>query len=121
MNVACPRCKQPTALEEGKFVHHPEGEHVNPCPASYKTPDEVQKALDDPILYFGPGRVSRAIHWQNDMVMVFDVDGNQVEELQGRYSDHLVAAVLVASGPLTKFQWAVWLTGEVTEVNREEW
>lgn len=33
--------------------------------------------------------VSSAYRWANDMVMVFGLDGEQIPELQGAYSDDL--------------------------------
>lgn len=64
-------------------------------------------------------RVKTAIHWGNGMVMVFGEEGQQILELQGRYSE-VREKVLAASDAQTTFEIGVWNKGLQT-VPREDW
>lgn len=64
-------------------------------------------------------RVKSAIRWQNDMVMVFGADGQQIPDLQGRY-EHVYSAVLAAADDATVFKHGAWRDWLV-EVERDRW
>lgn len=60
--------------------------------------------------------------WQNDMVMTFGEDGEQIVQLQGRVSEDLVKRIVDAAEPdLTEFQIGTWGTGYVRVVKMDEW
>lgn len=52
-------------------------------------------------------RLMTAIRWQNDMVMCFDYDDQQIPELQGKYSE-VRRKVLAAADRDTVFRLGVW-------------
>lgn len=64
-------------------------------------------------------QIKRAIKWQNDMVMVFDLAGEQILELQGPYDD-VRDRVLAASDDKTVFEHGVWMDS-ITSVPKEDW
>jgi hypothetical protein len=64
-------------------------------------------------------KVKRVIRWQNGMVMVFGTDGEQISELQGRYSE-VKDRVLAAADDKTEFRYGVWNQSLIT-ISRDTW
>lgn len=64
-------------------------------------------------------RLKMAIRWQNDMVMCFDYDGQQIPELQGRYEE-MRRKVLAASDRDTIFRTGIWNTAAY-DIPRNRW
>lgn len=50
--------------------------------------------------------VAKTYRWQNGMAMVFDEDGEQIPELQGRATPELAEAIRKRSAPATV--WVGW-------------
>lgn len=63
-------------------------------------------------------RIMRVICWQNGQVMVFDQDGLQMPEYQGRLSE-VKAKILAAAGSDTLFEIGNWNTGQFRKITRE--
>ena len=63
--------------------------------------------------------IKDVIRFQNGMVMVFDENGEQLLEYQGRYEE--VRAKILAHAPASaRFSHAIWkLSGQ--PVSRKEW
>lgn len=64
--------------------------------------------------------IKTVIRWQNEMVMVFDEDGKQLEHYQGRY-ENVKDTVLAASQPETKFLHGVYGERTWKTVKKEDW
>ena len=61
--------------------------------------------------------INQVIRFQNDMVLVFDENGEQMPEFQGRYQD--VRVKILARAPRsTKFYHVTTIRGEAL---RKEW
>jgi hypothetical protein len=65
-------------------------------------------------------RLKLAVRWSNGMVMAFDEDGHQLQDLQGPYSEALREAVLARADPETRFEHGIW-RGCAQDVSRDEW
>lgn len=64
---------------------------------------------------------SNVIIWENGQVMVFDNMGQQIGELQGRYTKELCESILKHSTPTTKFEKGIWEEeGALRKISREE-
>jgi len=50
-------------------------------------------------------QIANVYHFGNGMVMVFDADGQQVPEYQGRYEDVIDKLRAVYSGPIIATDW----------------
>ena len=58
--------------------------------------------------------VAKVYHWSNNMVMVFDQSGKQIEKLQGPYLE-VRSTVLEACNNSTRFfraDWGSWREGD---------
>lgn len=65
--------------------------------------------------------IKEAILFENEMVMVFDENGEQIPEYQGRHSK-VVAKVILNSTDKTVFKFAKWKESVVlVEVSKEQW
>jgi hypothetical protein len=64
--------------------------------------------------------IKTAFRFQNNMVMVFDEEGEQIPEYQGQYEE-VKESVLRDALPDTIFTHGFAATGELLEVQREEW
>lgn len=63
--------------------------------------------------------ISEAIRFQNGMVVVFDENGEQMPEFQGRYEE--VRAKILARAPKSaRFFHGVWNVSE-SPIHRREW
>ncbi|HEX8637072.1 MAG TPA: hypothetical protein VF692_03340 [Pyrinomonadaceae bacterium] len=51
--------------------------------------------------------IAKVYHWQNNMVMVFDSSGKQIDEYQGRY-DEVRESILKDSTDKTEFFKGFW-------------
>jgi hypothetical protein len=64
--------------------------------------------------------INQVIRFQNDMVLVFDENGEQIPEFQGRYQD--VRVKILARAPRsTKFFHGHWSPETWAPVPRKEW
>ncbi len=64
--------------------------------------------------------IKTAIKFQNNIVMVFDAEGEQIPEYQGQYED-VKESILRDALPDTVFSHGFTDVGELTTVPREEW
>jgi hypothetical protein len=64
--------------------------------------------------------IAKAIKWGNGMVMVFDISGAQVPNLQGPYTE-VRDRVLAAAGDETVFVHGIWDDAYVDVVSRDAW
>jgi hypothetical protein len=58
--------------------------------------------------------------WSNGSVMVFDHNGRQMVNLQGRFND-VRDRVLAAATDHTRFHIGSWTGGASRDVSRDEW
>jgi hypothetical protein len=63
--------------------------------------------------------LTKVIHWQNDMVMAFDQNGEQIPALQGKHIE-VWLDIAKASTPATDFCRGIFQT-DVWEVKPGEW
>ncbi len=64
--------------------------------------------------------IKTAIRFQNNMVMVFDEEGEQIPEYQGQYED-VKGIILRDAPPDAIFAHGYSDTGDLIKVSREEW
>ena len=64
--------------------------------------------------------IKAAIRFQNDMVMVFDKNGEQIPEYQDQYQE-AKESILTDAPPDTMFAHGLTDDGELRRVSREEW
>ena len=64
--------------------------------------------------------IKTAIRFQNNMVMVFDKEGEQIPKYQGQY-EGVKEKILKDAPPEAVFAHGYSDTGELIKVSREEW
>lgn len=64
--------------------------------------------------------IKTVIRFQNDMVMIFDEEGEQILEYQGQYQD-AKGNILRDAPPDAVFAHGFSDTGDLIKVSREEW
>ena len=64
--------------------------------------------------------IKTVIRCQNDMVMVFDEEGEQIPEYQGQYEE-VKGSILKDAPPDAIFAHGFTDAGELRKVSREEW
>ena len=64
--------------------------------------------------------IKTAIRFQNNMVMVFDKEGEQIPKYQGKYEE-VKESILKDAPPDVIFAHGFSDTGDLIKVSREEW
>lgn len=64
--------------------------------------------------------IKTAIRFQNNMVMVFDKEGEQILRYQGKYKE-VKESILKDAPPEAVFAHGYSDTGDLIKVSREEW
>jgi len=64
--------------------------------------------------------IKTAIRFQNNMVMVFDKEGEQIPRYQGKYEE-VKESILKDAPPEAVFAHGYSDTGDLIKVSREEW
>ncbi len=64
--------------------------------------------------------IKTAIRFQNNMVMAFDKEGEQIPRYQGKYEE-VKESILKDAPPEAVFAHGYSDTGELIKVSREEW
>jgi len=64
--------------------------------------------------------IKTALRFQNDMVMVFDKEGEQILRYQGKYEE-VKGSILKDAPPEAVFAHGFSDTGELIKVSPEEW
>lgn len=64
--------------------------------------------------------LGKVIRWTNGMVMSFNLYGEPVPHLQGRYEE-VRQKILLEAGPMTVFQHGDWMEHSLEIVPREMW